>query len=376
MNKKLINIKNLLRIIISCFVIVNMARSCAKAYTFSDFSNFVDQVQGQSTNHRYVNEIVNAFKGSKNAILTLFANNNKSLSNYNYFAIARAKSSAIYTFYVATNDFCGFVNSSYGVVKYEPYGLDVRLTYENGNWVARFVRTSNDWISSQGTSAFIGLNNTSNYSGNWQNASYNKIYWWVVGDYNPITYLQYTTSITDNTHNGSLFTYYYQGNLYVQNELKLGDITINDSYYYEVRLRNSNTNVVVGTIFYDVNTNNTYNDGAIYQDNNKNIYVTTRLLNYSIQYQLEVESYYGDGGTNLYEDIDWYIFLPNNAIISGDSIQDFGNGEFTTQDSTNAIIDNQNQNNNNLIDFLGTAPSGDQPRYWFNWFNYWNSSIF
>lgn len=44
MTKKLINIKNLLRIVISLMVIFSMAKSCAKAYTFDDFIDFCNQI--------------------------------------------------------------------------------------------------------------------------------------------------------------------------------------------------------------------------------------------------------------------------------------------------------------------------------------------
>lgn len=321
------------------------------AYSFNDFENFIGQIDGRSTNSSYINQLVSAFKGSKNAILTTLANNNISPSNYTYFTLLAGNSNGTIDFYLATNDIVSFLPSgNYGVVKYDPYGISVRLTYSNNVWTATIPNTSNRWISNQSSRAFIGLNKVENYSGNWQNASYNKIYWWVVGDYVPVTYLTYNNAIEDDVHNGNLYTYYTQGNLYDNSVIKLGDIIINDSYYYEVRLRNSSTGVVLGTIFYTLNTNNTYNDGAIYQDNAKNIYVTTRYLNYSTQYQLEVESYYMDGDTNLHEDIDWYIFLPQNAVISGDQITDMGSGEFNQQDSTNTIIGFLNNN---------APPSGD-----------------
>lgn len=169
------------------------------------------------------------------------------------------------------------------------------------------------------------------------------------------TYLEFINSMIENTaYNGDLFTYYYKGDFYSNNQIKLGDIIPNDTYYFEVRIKDSKTEIIKGTSFVALNTTpyTFYNDSAIYINEDFEVYAIPRLLNYSTQYQLEIISYYGDGNNNLYEDIDWFIFLPENSVISGDVITSLGSGDFTTKDSTNQIIENQQQQQEDNQSFL------------------------
>lgn len=168
------------------------------------------------------------------------------------------------------------------------------------------------------------------------------------------TYLEFDNSHIDNTaYNGSVFTYYYQGSLYNTINLKLGNIVNNDSYYYECKLLDDN-NFEVGTSFVSLNVNpiDIYNDGALYIDNHQSIYVVTRNISYNKQYKLVITSYY-DGGSSLNEDIDWFLFLPLNSVVSGDYILSFGSGDgFGLIDSTGQIIDSSEEQTASIISSL------------------------
>lgn len=364
MNKKLINIKNFLRIIISLFVIINMAKSCAKAYTFSDFLEFCNIVKDLPNSNTEQISCANWVISNENAIRNRFGTN----INKDSWVVWRGSNSQWGTYTriagFSGGSFNGW-NNSINTNLIINYDSKFSTTYigRGGNW------TNND--NSNMTFEFCLFNDTIASSVDFGNRIGNNYY--VTTEY-----LEFINDFENSAYNGNLFTYYYKGDFFSNNHILLGNIIPNDSYYFEIRLKEDNTSIVKGTSFFALNTTpyTIYNDNAIYINENFDVYVIPRLLNYSTQYQLEIISYYGDGGDNFYEDIDWFIFLPQNAVISGDYITSLGSGDFTTQDSTNLIIGNQNQNNNNIIDFLGTAPSGDQPRIWFNWFNYWNSSIF
>lgn len=148
-----------------------------------------------------------------------------------------------------------------------------------------------------------------------------------------------------------------QGNLYSQAQLKIGTIHPYDSYYYEINLINNSNNIKVGQCFVSENPFNPYNTGALYLDEHHDLYVNTINVDYSTQYRLEVTSYYGTGGDNLYEDIDWYIFLPTNAVISGDSIIGFGSGDYTAKDNTIAVTGAIQEQTDTITDLL--TSSGD-----------------
>lgn len=62
-NKKLINIKNMLRIIISVMVIFSMAKSCAKALTYEDIKDYVNQTAdyfSSNSNYQTIKSLINA----------------------------------------------------------------------------------------------------------------------------------------------------------------------------------------------------------------------------------------------------------------------------------------------------------------------------
>lgn len=265
-----------------------------------------------------------------------------------------------------TNNTIGF-NGNYRVMNY-----DVRSGSLNSFFSSNTPISSNSIILDRCCS----LN--SNYYNNLQGMNYT--YNYIEDQYEMMaTYvgnqgisrysnLEFVNNMENAAYNGNLYTYYYQGDFYSNSQIKLGDVVPNDSYYFEIRLRDSKTSNIKGTSFVALNTNpyTFYNDGAIYINNSFEVYVIPRLLSYSNQYQLEIESYYGDGGNDdLEEDIDWFIFLPQNATISGDVITFLGSGDFTQQDNTNTIIGFLNDNGSPsgdlqaILDTSGNILSGD-----------------
>lgn len=68
MTKKLLNIKLILRIIISLFVIVNMARSCARAVTYDDVKEYVNDTADYFPDNTYYQRIKWMVNGNSNVV--------------------------------------------------------------------------------------------------------------------------------------------------------------------------------------------------------------------------------------------------------------------------------------------------------------------
>ena len=367
MTRKLVNIKNVLRIIISLFVIANMVKSCAKALSSQDVIDYIDNTANyfsNNSNYQIIKNYINNSVAAKNW-LSQYAN------EYNNFAIRTSyyQGAQTYTLKLFSSNNGKIQSNSNGL----SYTGNYRQTLFRGN------NQANNYTSTDYNASIDGgycYSSNSNYENNLTGMAF--ITDEIVGTL-PNTfvgnqaipqfvYLEFLNTMDNTAYNGNLYTYYYQGDFYSNNQIKLGDIIPHDSYYFEVRLKDSKTEVIKGTSFVALNSApyTFYNDGAIIINNNFEVFAIPRLLKYSNQYQLEIISYYGDGGNNLFEDLDWFIFLPENATISGDYITSLGSGDFTTQDSTNQIIDNQNQNNNEIIstinNIVGNLPavsSGD-----------------
>lgn len=368
MKEKIINFKNILRIIISLFVIFSMIRSCAKAYTFDEFLNYCELIKQYSTNTNNKN-CANWIINNKTTIQS-YLNSISDLNEYTTWYCCYQGSTSAYggNMYLAMQKKGTAWNWNNAIKSTPTTGWLIRRygtgTSPTGSWQSVALQNAN--MSYYGTTTnYIGLIDEEqattlniNFSGKEWNNFYQQY---------GTNYLEFDNALENTAYNGNLLTYYYQGDFYSNSQILLGNILPNDSYYFEVRLKESVTGIVKGTSFVSLNTTpiNIYNDGAIEINNNYEVYAINRLLKYSTQYQLEIESYYGDGGSNLYEDIDWFIFLPQNAVVENNSIVSLGSGDFTTQDSTNQIIDNQEKNQNWLEETynnLFILDSGDVTR--------------
>lgn len=354
MKEKIMNIKNILRIIISLLVIFSMIKSCAKALTYEDLKDYVNATANLYSANSYYQRIKNVVN-QQNNFYTYINDGRIPLQNYSNIQLYVSGPSGAGGYY--------YINiEMYNVTSWVVDSNSIRY---NGTYQTAYYAIDGNWWSGPSSVTTAVANNhalgyccssTANYYNSLRGMNYTSeriedIYT------TPLTYvgmqavpqwnyLVFNNALENTAYNGNLITYYFQGDFYSYYQIQLGTIEPNDSYYYELRLKDNN-GIVKGTSYVAFNTEpNTYfNDGAIYVDNSQKVYAITRQLKYSTQYQLEIESYYGDGGTDLYEDIDWFIFLPTNAVIDNNTITSLGSGDFTIQDSTNQIIDNQDKNN-------------------------------
>lgn len=341
-------------------IIFSTFQSCAKALSSQDIIDYVDNTANyfsNNSNYQIIKNYINNSVAAKNW-LSQYAN------EYNNFAIRTSYYQGAQTYTLK------LFSSNNGKIQSNNNGLSYTGNYRQT--LFRGNNQTNNFASIDNNASIDGgycYSSNSNYENNLTGMAF--ITDEIVGTL-PKTfvgnqaipqfvYLEFLNTMDDAAYNGNLYTYYYKGDFYSNNQIKLGDIIPHDSYYFEVRLKDSKTEIIKGTSFVALNTTpyNFYNDGAIYINENYEVYAIPRLLNYSKQYQLEIISYYGEGNNNLFEDIDWFIFLPYNASISGDIITNLGSGDFTTQDSTNQIIDNNNNFFDNLYNKMFTI-SGDQ----------------
>lgn len=89
-------------------------------------------------------------------------------------------------------------------------------------------------------------------------------------------------------------------------------------------------------------------NGALYFQP-PNLYVNSRYISYNHLYQLIVSKTYNNNETLEYY---YFVFLPLNAVISNGQIISVGSGDYSVQDSTNAIIANQESGDNKIIGTL------------------------
>lgn len=329
------------------------------AYTFDEFIEYCQLIKEYTTNTNNRNA-ANWVLNNKTTIQN-YVNNISNLSEYSTWYLYRLNASSSY------NGNIGLIAQKKGTawnwnnkIKSTPNtGWTIRslgnaTTWGVGSWQSIALENSNNSAWGDKT-IYIGLidkEQVIDLNIQFGNYEWNNFYeqW-------STKYLEFNNEFIDNTaYNGSLFTYYYQGDFYNKSQILIGNIIPNDSYYFELTLKDSVTGISKGQQFTTIGQP-IYNDSdsALYVDDDYNVYVNTRFLNYSTQYQLEIVSYYGNGGDNLQEDIDWFIFLPLNAVISGDYIMSLGSGDFDLQDSTNQIINNQNESQEKQTeDILGT----------------------
>lgn len=335
-------------------ILLFVTSSNCYGYSFDEFLNYCELIKQYSTNTNNKN-CANWIINNKTTIQS-YLNSISDLNEYTTWYCCYQGSTSAYggNMYLAMQKKGTAWNWNNAIKSTPATGWLIRRygngTSPTGNWQSGALQSAN--MSYYGTTTnYIGLIDEEqattlniNFSGKEWNNFYQQY---------GTNYLEFDNALENTAYNGTLLTYYFQGDFYSSSETLLGNILPNDSYYFEVRLRDSVTGIVKGTSFVSLNTTpvNIYNDGALQINENFEVYAVNRLLKYSTQYQLEIESYYGDGGDNLYEDIDWFIFLPQNAVIDNGVITSLGSGDFTNQDVTNQIIDNNNENFMNTIDF-------------------------
>ena len=102
MKEKIMNIKNILKIIISIFIIFSMIKSCSNAYTFDDFVEYCTQISNNeiaTTND--IKELATSFLKISNKV-----KNNTNVNNYTNFIIVEKNYNRNYIFEM--NNGCTF----------------------------------------------------------------------------------------------------------------------------------------------------------------------------------------------------------------------------------------------------------------------------
>lgn len=111
---------------------------------------------------------------------------------------------------------------------------------------------------------------------------------------------------------------------------------------------------IVGAVSGDQALNVINNGGATFFIQPK-LYVRSSYIRYNRLYSLHIVKTLE--GVDTREDY-YFVFLPRNAVITNGIITSSGSGDFTTQDATNAIID-EISNTANLSGDLASISSGE-----------------
>lgn len=134
----------------------------------------------------------------------------------------------------------------------------------------------------------------------------------------------------------------------VQNWI-MGDIVFSENYNrYEIQLLDFEGNLLQRGIYNKtLNTNTNYN---IFITNSGNhLYVKSNYITFKKIYTLII--YPQDEAGNISDNnfVGTFLYLPLNAVFSGDIISSTGSGDYTTQDGSN-----------DLIDIITNVPSDEQ----------------
>lgn len=333
LNKDIINVKNILKIVISVLVIVSMIKSCANAWTYTDWVDYLGQL-------RVRDDVSSTWKTKINKFFQYESDFASKINGYTNFYFDMSKGD---TTVYATNNTLNItrVNTN---PNYAP------IEFSNVSWVRCWrdssgIHTSNNYLTSLDSyPALVEVSESieAQFTNNM----------WFQNKYD-LGFTFEPVGVTEVNYNG------YQGlnaKKVNSNLITLGTLTNpSEKYkYYRFKLLDSGGNLV-GWLNY--NTDNDY-----YSGNNIDaflspltIYVQRRLIYLQQIYTLVIyaaDEPFNNDDTNVDDsEVLTYIFLPQNAVITGDTIINPGSGDsYTIQDSTNDIINN-----------LYNENSGDNP---------------
>lgn len=331
MNYKLINIKNLLKIIISCLVVLSMCKSCANA--FSNITEMENDIKAKlnilkdnsviSTNFSY-NNIGPAYDQYFDYMIFLRPND-KTNGEYTKIWIAytrRSKANPVQNaysnhwgktdYYVGAKGF----NIKTGAV------TDSYYNYEMLNWSFDYMYTT---IAIDTSNMTLG-----------EGEEYGSYY-----ITEPPFLFDFTPYSIDVIDDYNIVKFAYTGNV------ALGALGDNTFYQLQVRLKDKNLNTI-GTAYYDENGDNYYTDNAFVIDNNI-IKASTVYLYYTQPYILEFTIYSDSENYEINSYL--YKFYPYSAVIENGVIVDSGDTTFNNQDQSIFIVNS----------IVGELPSGDKP---------------
>lgn len=349
MREKIINFKNILRIIISLFVIFSMIKSCAKALTYDEIKDYVNQTAdyySSNSNYQTIKSLVN-----NNANVITFLNNNAS----NYSAICLGRNISFNHAYGIT--LANFTTRSTNGTAWTGNGNYITISYDT-----RYSSTSagsNTNFSNSSPSVFgysIYMRSGADLYSQLTGMCYENFesYTGTIG----ATYVgkEHLTPAV-NIYFGNMFstTITYNGEEMQANEL---DYNYRIEFIDNVVTEDNEITSMVATL--DSKELEVQDMGSYWTIKENN----STTLKYNQVYTLSVSAIVNGNEEEIEEKV---IFVPPGTTISGGVITSIPSGDygFSTENATNQIIENQNQNNTfwqDTYNSLFVMDSGDVDR--------------
>lgn len=335
MTKKLISIKNFLRIIISLFVIINMAKSCAKAVTN------ISLAQAEEINAN-IQKVANYYGITNYPVYNANGNISKDSSN-------------LYCIYITESN-SGWQANTIGAF-FPQY--DILTTTYNGSNYLNNIRTT-----------VKNINTNSNVSiSDWaitKNARFKYLY--TQFNWSSATGFNYKA----NNEYGAEIIFAPEVNIYF-GHLFSTTITYNGEEMQACELNYNYRATFVENVITEENEITSMQatlDNITLECNNLGSYwdlvcPNSTLLKYNQVYNLTVSAIVNGNEEEIEEKV---IFVPPGTTISGGVITNIPSGDygFSTENATNQIIENQNQNQNQLLNMSGDAALVVLPTYEFS----------
>ena len=347
MRQKLYDLKLILRVIISCFVVFSMLKSCVKAYTGQDVVDYVnDTADYFSSNSKY--------QTIKTAVNTSTCKSwlNSNAGNYN----------VIYIYWKEN------ANNWYQGCRIELYNdSDNNIVNQSnvpvcaGSGIARQFATNN----SAGSQINLGSTNNLSYCASVNENQENTLWGMCLTDCNVSSdFKTFVGKQAMAPQNPLSFTNRYTNNLNYNNEVvQYGTFSYSQNQIFIDEVTGIEGNTVKFNLAYL-----TFNDVSIkcectqVETNYCNISVPTRLLEYSKLYTL---TFYTIIEGNEWEISENIVFFPNGTVVTNGTITSIPSGDFSynIQDSTNDIITNQDNSTQEIISTIsgvvGSVPDYD-----------------
>lgn len=289
---------SLLVFVIFYMLLLNSGNTKAVTYDeLKQYVNYTADYYSQNSNYQRIKNVVN----NNTTFIEKIENDVVPLSNYNNFCIYSASTSnVVIEMYNVTRWDITTTNIWY----YGRYSLCM-FDIGSSTWQIGNDLSANDKALANGYSCRQQANKYNDLQGmNYTSEDIQSIYtlpstyvgMQAVPQYTILTYDNY---ITDYTSVNNFTTYYRMTDIYRASLFMIGEVHPYDSYYYEIRFRNYKTQQIIGEVFASENPFNPYNTGALTLNLAHQLGVKSLYLNYNTQYELEITSYYGDGGSNL-----------------------------------------------------------------------------
>lgn len=164
MKEKIINTRNILKIIIMVLVIFSMIKSCAKAYSFEEFVEFCQYTKNMNINssNSTINNVRNNIATTTIDIKQFATNKGYNLDNYNSFIVGNPPAGYSIAFYATSDPVSYTINTNQQISQYGATWTRFYLASVDGGGV--------NVNNSPGTStSYIGLINSNPTDNNYRN---------------------------------------------------------------------------------------------------------------------------------------------------------------------------------------------------------------